>query len=45
MPEFIYDPATGLMRMVTNGRYIAAILVPGPGEPTPDPPRDPLLLP
>ena len=46
-PVFEYNMETGLMRMITNGHYIAAILVPGPGEETPEGqnPRDPLLLP
>jgi len=44
-PVFEYNMETGLMRVITNGHYIAAILVEGPGEVSPSSPRDPLLLP
>jgi len=47
LPVFIYDLETGLMTVNTNGHYLTEIVVPGPGEATPDGqnPRDPLLLP
>ena len=35
MPQFIYDAATGIMTVQTNGHFLTDIVIPGPGDPDP----------